>query len=287
MVKRWVSRTLVSLVVGFGLFWLTIDHLLDRLVPRRDMTVAKGLPYRDGLRGLLDVYAPADGCGLPVVVFFYGGGWTRGRRELYEFVGKALATRGIVAIVADYRLYPEIRFPDFLRDAAAATSWARLHCSEFGGDPNRLFLMGHSAGAHMAAMLALDPQWLNVHSLDPQRDIAGFIGLSGPYDFGTLTRPELIDLFGGANRPEAKPIRFVTAGVPPAFLLSGQTDATVEPGNTSRMTARLREKGNDVRAVFYPGGHFRIILAFLRSLRGLGSAADDVADWIMGRTAKK
>lgn len=279
-VKWLMSRGLVLAVVAFGMFWLLVDRALSWVLPDDGVTVTADNMFRPGERGMLDVYRPRGAAGAPVVVFFYGGSWQMGSRGLYEFIGKTLARRGIVTMVADYRLYPEIRFPAFLEDGAAATAWAKANAARYGGDPRRLFLMGHSAGAHIAAMLALDPQWLGALGLEPKRDIAGFVGLSGPYDFGPLGRRDLIDLFGGSNRPETHPINFVTPRAPPAFLGTGISDKTVGEGNTRRFAARMRENGVDVQEAFYPGGHFRIILAFLRPLSFLGTVAEDVAGYI-------
>jgi acetyl esterase/lipase len=280
-VKRLLSRTLVLAVVAFGIFWLVVDRALSLVLPAGKVIVTADQAFRPGARGMLDVYQPEGASAAPVVLFFYGGSWQMGSRGLYEFVGKTLARRGIVTMVADYRLYPEVRFPVFLEDGAAATAWAKANAARFGGDPRRLFLMGHSAGAHTAAMLAFDPQWLGSIGLDPKRDLAGMVGLSGPYDFGTLTRKDLIDVFGGPNRAETHPINFVTPGAPPAFLGTGTSDKTVSDGNTSRLASRMRQNGVEVREAVYPGGHFRIILSFLRPLSFLGTVADDVAGYVI------
>ena len=115
-----------------------------------------GLAYGEGPSRRLDVYAPpAAGGPRPVVVFFYGGSWQNGKREDYRFAGAALAAEGFVAMVPDYRKYPEVRFPGFVEDGASAVAWARREAARFGGDPSKLWVMGHSAGAHIAALLAL------------------------------------------------------------------------------------------------------------------------------------
>jgi len=148
------------------------------------VTVKHDLTYASEDRGHFDVYAPPrPSPRTPVAVFLYGGSWQSGDKALYRFVGRSLASRGIITVIPDYRVYPEVRYPAFLRDNARAVAFAKQHAAEWGGDPGRLFLIGHSAGAYNAAMLALDRRWLGEVGLDPRRDLAGFVGLAGPYDF--------------------------------------------------------------------------------------------------------
>jgi acetyl esterase/lipase len=143
----------------------------------------RGLAYGTAPRQRLDVYRPRHAIRAPVLVFFYGGSWQRGSRDLYRFVGVSLAAQGIVTVVPDYSLFPPARFPTFVEDAARAVRFAQKNAEQWGGDPRRLVLMGHSAGAYIAAMLSVDPQWLRQVGLNSRADLAGFIGLAGPYDF--------------------------------------------------------------------------------------------------------
>ena len=203
-----------------------------------------------------------------MVVFFYGGAWRSGYKELYRYVGKALARRGYVAVVPDYRIYPEARYPDFVEDGARVVRWVKDNVSRFGGDPEKIFLKGHSAGAHIAAMLAIDARWLREVGLEPRRDIAGLIGLAGPYDFMPLHDATLAVIFGGADRPETQPIFHVTPGAPPALLLTGGKDWLVEPGNATRLAARLSAAGNVATVRTYRRvGHFTIVAALAPLLR--------------------
>src|SRR6185436_16972353 len=155
----------------------------------------------------------------------------------YLFVGQALAARGIATIVADYRLYPEVRFPAFVEDGAAATRWA---ADKVGAD--RLFLMGHSAGAEIASLLAADTPYLAAAGVE-RMQLRGFIGLSGPYDFLPLKSRRLIDIFGGANRPEIEAITFARAPLPPALLIHGEADTTVYPRNSRSLAEAWRRAG--------------------------------------------
>ena len=215
----------------------------------------------------VDIYRPATTQESPVVLFFYGGSWQGGRRADYAFVGAALAERGMLAVVADYRRFPQVRFPDFVDDGALALRWTRDHAAAFGADPQRLFVAGHSAGAHIAALLATDAQYLQRVGLNP-RDLRGAIGIAGPYDFLPLTDPDLQAIFGPeADWPRSQPVNFVDGDEPPFLLLHGEDDKLVWPRNSERLAARLRGAGIAVDYRTYPDlGHIRI-------LGGLRSAA--------------
>ena len=244
--------------------------------------VTAGIPYASGPRHSLDVYAPPAGGAAPVVVFFYGGNWQEGDKAIYRFVGAALAARGIVTVIPDYRVYPEVRFPGFLDDAALAVRWAHDHAAAYGGDPSRLVLMGHSAGGQIAAMLAYDRQWLAAVGLDPNRDVRGLVGLAGPYDFLPLHDPVLKIIFGPENGLAAtQPINYVASGAPPAFLAAGSTDDVVDPGNARRLARRLGEKGDAVTVKIYPRVSHRLLIgAFAAPLRPLVPVLRDTLAFI-------
>jgi acetyl esterase/lipase len=255
---------------------------LNMLAWRGGWDVTSSIPYASGPRHTLDVYAPRGAADAPVIVFFYGGNWQSGRKEMYRFVAAALAARGYVTIVPDYRVYPDV-FPAFLEDGALAVAWAKQNAARFGGNPGKLVLMGHSAGAHIAAMVTLDGQWLRTVGLDSQKDIAGLIGIAGPYDFLPLRDPTLQAIFAADDMTRTQPISFVSGGEPPALLVTGRTDQTVSPGNTRRLAARLRAAGNDVSEIVYPRvGHLSIIGAFAPVLRFLAPLLRDI-DMFVGR----
>jgi acetyl esterase/lipase len=253
---------------------------LNFLAWSHGVEITRSIAYGEGTRRTLDVYRPKAATAAPVVVFFYGGSWQSGHKEIYLFVAAALARRGYVTVVPDYRVYPEVRYPDFLDDGARAVRWAKDNAARFGGDPQKMFVMGHSAGAYIAAMLALDDRWLQKVDLAPERDIAGLIGISGPYDFLPLTGT-LRTIFGGANVPATQPISHVSAGAPPALLVTGERDGMVEPSNSSRLAARLHAAGDDATVLTYPWvGHLTIIGAFARPLRFLAPVLHDVDAFI-------
>jgi acetyl esterase/lipase len=244
---------------------------------RQSIDFTPSIAYAGRSRHTLDVCRPVGAVAAPVIVFFYGGGWQSGRKGLYRYVAKALARRGYVAVVPDYRIYPEVRYPEFIEDGALAVRWVKDNVSRFGGNPEKIFLKGHSAGAHIAAMLAIDSRWLRKVGLTPGRDIAGLIGMAGPYDYMPLRNDTLKTIFGGADRPDTQPIFHVSPGAPPALLMTGSNDRLVEPGNSIRLAARLRDAGNAATVRTYRRiGHYFIIAALAPLLRFLVPVLRDV-----------
>lgn len=229
--------------------------ILNALQPRDGWELHADIAYQPGPRGLLDVYTPPTSTETPapLVIFFYGGSWQGGAREIYRFVGASLARQGFVTVIPDYRVYPRARYPDFLADAAQAVYFARDNAPRWGGDPRHLVVMGHSAGAYIAAMLTFDKRWLGSVDLDPVTDIAGFAGLAGPYDFLPIVDPILQTIFGGSDRTDTQPIRYVRHGAPPSLLVAPRKDRVVSPGNTRRLAAHIRGHRSRVKEVHYEG----------------------------------
>jgi acetyl esterase/lipase len=215
------------------------------------VTITQDLAYEDGPRHRLDVYAPPlSEAHAPVVVFFYGGGWRIGMKQWHRFIGTALASHGMLVIIADYRQYPEVTFPAFMLDAASVVGWARTNATRFGGDPHNLFLMGHSAGGQIVTLLALDPTYLQTVGLTPA-DLCGVIGLAGAYDLHPAD-PAEFPAIPAADWAQSRPINHVTSSAPPMLLLAGDADTVIEPGNTLRFADRLRAAGASVTVVEYP-----------------------------------
>jgi acetyl esterase/lipase len=210
---------------------------------------------------------------LPIIVFFYGGSWQEGERAGYAFAARGFADAGFVVAVPDYRLVPEVRFPAFLEDAAAAVRWVRANAARLGGDPDRIVLVGHSAGAYNAAMLAVDERWLGAD----RRAVRGLVGLGGPYDFLPLDIPVTIAAFGQErDAASTQPVTFASAGDPPALLLHGALDTTAYPRNSERLAALLRAAGVDARVKLYPKvGHVGIVTALARPFRGRAPVLED------------
>jgi acetyl esterase/lipase len=264
--------------------------LVNALTPRHDYVEHSDLAYESGERHSLDVYVPRAGTGSgsarPLVVFFYGGSWQSGDRNDYRFVGEALASRGYVTVIPDYRLYPQTTFPGFMDDAAAAVAWARAHAVEFGADPDQLFLMGHSAGAHIAMLLATDGHYLKDHGVESHA-LAGAIGLAGPYDFLPLEDDDLKAVFPAELRDDSQPINHVSRGEPPIFLGVGTADHTVDPGNTDRFAARLRAAHDRVVLKRYSNiNHAMIVGSMAQPVRALSAiitvapVLNDVSEFI-------
>jgi acetyl esterase/lipase len=246
----------------------------------------RGAAYGGLARQALDVYAPKrEDAPAPVAVFFYGGSWDSGRRQDYSWVGRALAAQGFLTIVPDYRLYPAVRYPSFLEDGALAVRWAVEHARALGGDPDRIVLVGHSAGAYIAAMLALDDRYLKSAGVDP-RVVRAFAGLSGPYDFLPLDGPITRQTFGEApDLPGSQPTAHVRAGAPPAFLATGDADTTVKPRNTAALAAALRAKGVAVEERHYAGlNHVDTVLALSKPLRGKAPVLAEMTGFLKGRS---
>lgn len=281
--SRWARGLLWSLLAAamVAAMALAIDPLgsFNALMPkdRASARVAQGVAYGAGERLRLDVYAPRAAAARPrpMIIFFYGGSWNSGRRQGYAFAARALAAQGFVVVVPDYRLVPEARYPDFLRDCAAAVRWARRHAGEYGGNGERMVLTGHSAGAYNAAMLALDPSLLG-----PDRTaVRGVAGLAGPYDFLPLDDDSTIVAFGDWPRPaETQPTSHAAPGAPPALLLHGDGDTRVKPRNSRKLAGLLHAAGSEVRLKLYPGlGHVGILTALAIPFRRQAPVLADVA----------
>jgi len=271
------STRRAALLALLGLGGCSITGLLSATTPGANAAV-RDLAYAPGARHTLDIYRPAARSEpAPVVVFFYGGTWQMGDKADYAFVGKALAAKGLLAVIPNYRLYPEVRYPGFLRDGAQAVRWARDNAARFGGDPRRLFLMGHSAGAYNAVTLTVDERWLAEAGVDARREVRGTVGISGPYDFLPLHDPTLMTIFGPeATRPQTQPIAYVDGGEPPLLLLHGLKDTTVDPRNAERLAARVREHGGRAEVKFYKGlNHTAAIGAVAAPLRFLAPVLED------------
>jgi acetyl esterase/lipase len=252
---------------------------LNAVVPTWGYTRTRDIAYGPLPRQTLDVYRPSAGSGAAdIVIFFYGGDLQTGTKEDYRFVGEALTSRGFVAVLPDYRLFPEVTFPAFVKDGALAVRWVHDHAPEIGGDPDHVYLMGHSAGAYIAVMLSLDGQFLKRVGLD-RSSIRATASLSGPFDF--VPPPEDRCVFGMARDdtrpdPEIEPINFVDGHAPPILLLQGLKDPEVNPANATELAALIRKKGGEVVYIGYPKrAHVGVVLALAYPFRWLAPVLED------------
>lgn len=273
--RRWsnLPRRAAELVDRFGWSPVTLLNTVDRLYPGRGdkaRRAAEGIRFGPHARHHLDVWVPSSptSARLPVVVFFYGGGWHAGERGDYGFAGAAFASQGFVAVVPDYRLVPEVRYPDFLEDAALSLRWVWQNIAHYGGDPGKIAVSGHSAGAYIAAMLALDPRWLGAVQLPADTVRAGVL-LSGPFDFAPFREWRGRAAFGGHPDPaETQPINHVRADAPPLLLQHGSSDRLVYAKNSKSLAARLAAVGADAELRLYPGcDHAGSVVALSRPFR--------------------
>ena len=269
--RRFISLTLAVGAAGIAAIYARM----------RDDEHTDGIAYGASPRQKLDVYAPGGrSAALPVVIYFYGGSWQSGERVDSRGVARALAGRGIVTVAPDYRVYPETIFPGFIDDAAAAVRWARDHARDFGGDPGRLIVMGHSAGAHIAAMVATDPRYLAAHGMS-KAELRGMIGLAGPYATIPPREPHMADIFPEALRGRALPIDCLTGHEPPMLLATGTADTVVDPYESARFADALRAHDDFVELKQYPGyDHGRIVDAISAPPRAGSPVLTDIIAFI-------
>lgn len=250
---------------------------LNLASPRVGIAAERGLVFDVDHQLEVDVYRPVGGAGAAVVVFLHGGSWESGSRGGYRWLGEALARQGVVAMLPDYRKYPQVRMAGFLTDAARAVAWAKANAVKHGGNPDRVFVMGHSAGGYIALMLGSDARWLAAEHLQPTA-LAGVISLAGPSDFLPLSNRNQIAIFGSedAEQRRSQPINFVDGDEPPMLLLHGDADRTVLPRNATTMADAIKRHGGSATVVLYPDvGHVAILLSMAPAFKGKTTALAD------------
>jgi len=258
--------------------------LLNKLGPRDPgaRRVARDQPYGDDPRQRMDIYAPtgaSPAAPVPTLVFFYGGGWDSGSREVYGWAAQALAAKGFVVALPDYRLVPEVHFPGFIEDAALATAVAADRVRDLGGDPDRLGVLGHSAGAHLALMIALDRRYMA--AVDRPRLIKAAAGLAGPYEFLPFDVKASVNAFGRAPDPTlTQPITFARADAPPLWLGHGTADEVVHAEDTRLLCERMDAVGGTCTARFYEGlNHADLVATFSPLFRKKAPVLAEVSDF--------
>ena len=230
------------------------------------------------------LYRPSAAPNLPILVWFHGGGMVLGDLRSGDWVCRELAAQAETLVISvDYRLAPEHKFPAGPEDAYASVAWIAAHATELGGDPARIFVAGHSAGAYNAAMIALDERWLQPFGLEPRR-LAGLVGLAGPYNFLPIVDDDIKPIFNvPVAQPDSQPVAHVSGHAPPTLLLVARGDRLVYPERNTEVLAReMRERGDAVTVKTYGGvSHTTLIGAMARPLRSLAPVLDDFSSFVL------
>lgn len=231
----------------------------------RNLEVVKDIPYGSEARQLLDVYTRPDVPSKGVVIFVHGGYWDSGSKNDYPFLADSFIEAGYTTVVVGYRLVPTVTFPSYVEDVALAVKWTVDNITQYAGNAERIFLMGHSAGAHIAALVAFDQRYLQRLELAPTT-LKGFVGLAGAYNFLPVAPDDVrsIAALGPLETyPDTQPINFVDKNDPPAFLGYTPADRVVNPNNTISFAAKIREVGGEVEERSYDGVDHTTILGTL------------------------
>lgn len=273
--RNWLLLFLIPLAAACSL-----PDILNATIPRDGYVIHRDIAYGPMPEQRLDVYVPAGATHAPVLVFFYGGSWQKGSKKDYRFLGQAFASQGFITAIVDYRLYPNVRFPSFIEDAALATTYMHQHAATYGGDAGALFVAGHSAGAYLALMVGGDPAYMGKAGGNREW-IRGIIGIAGPYDFLPLTDDTLKIIFATAPEAETQPINHMIGNVPAVFLATGDADDTVDPRNSIRLQSKLLKMKRPVQLHTYTGvGHIGIILALAEGFRSKAPLLEDIAHFV-------
>lgn len=261
-------------------------HQPERSGSAREKIATRHIAYGELQRQKLDTYLPKGGRARAIILYLYGGGWVSGARWYYRLFGRMMAGRGYAVVIPDYHLYPQAAFPKFVEDAALAFKWTHDNAKRLGGEPTHIFVMGHSAGAHIATLLALDPKYLGAQDLSPSA-IRGVIGIAGPYTLNPLKWSVMEDIFASAaDAPHgARPIKLARAGAPPMLLLHGMKDRVVKADASVNLASALTAAGSQAEAKLYPRiGHFEVFGAFLWGWRWRASVLRDTEAFIATET---
>lgn len=269
---------MVIMVIAAGLAGCSPLGVLNATVSSDGYQLTENQPYGKAARQTLNVYVPNDlddnsAANRDVVIFYYGGRWQFGEKDQYAFVADAFTSKGYVTVLPDYRLYPSADWRDFINDGASAYQWVYENIARFHGNPQRIFIAGHSAGAHIAAMVDTNEALLPNRIKRP----CGFIGLAGPYDFLPISDADVQLVFSSANDlRDTQPITYVSQGDPVMLLLHGKDDTTVKPGNTTRLAKRANQFGHNAETILYNDvDHIDILLSLSSTFRGFSPALDD------------
>jgi len=277
MKKRYRLMSFAALIAGAAMASAACApvKILNGLTPSSAYDLEKSVPFSDAPALAMDVYTPQNPkADAPLVMFIYGGGWNSGHKEMYKFIGEAFSSEGYTTLIPNYRVYPNVIYPEFMSDAAKAVADA----SEKYNRP--IVLVGHSAGAHISALLALNPEYLDGVGVDRCKALAGWVGLSGPYDFKVYD-PPYTQIFPPETREEMLPIKYAGNALHPAMVIIGSDDETVQPAQTERMAQALRKTGVPVTEAYYDGvSHTGMIANMSKLLQNRSEAHSDVMTFL-------
>jgi acetyl esterase/lipase len=282
--RRQCVQLILLSCLALGAAGCTGFDVLNSMVPSCGYARTSNISYGSLPRQKLDVYRPRNAPpNARVVIFFYGGVWKSGQKENYRFAGEAFTTQGFVAVLPDYRLYPEVTFPAFVQDGALAVRWVHDHIADFGGDPSRIYLMGHSAGAHIAALLTLDGHYLSDVGLD-RSSIRATVGMAGPYWFEPFPQDRGIFNMKPTDTkvdPAIEPLNFADGHAPPMLLMQGMRDTLVDPQNAFALATLINHNGGHAKVIWYNDrGHKGVLIALASEFRWLAPVLRDASDFI-------
>ena len=262
-----LTTFLLGACTQFGAFVANVPSHLN------DLPVTTDIEFGDHPLHTLDVYGTKPDH-APVIVFIYGGRWQMGNKEMYRFVGDRFAKLGYVVVIPDYQKYPDVKYPTFAQDGAAAVQWTFDHIAQYGGDPSRVILMGHSAGAHTAAILAAN------ESYGVQNKMKGFVGLAGPYDFVPEAK-DVIDIFSPVTTDQMQVTTFIDGTEAPMFLLHGGQDEVVNVTNLEKLKRGIKDQNGRVETKIYPElDHVDMVKVMTWIYRDKATVVDDIDAFI-------
>ncbi|CAM3892409.1 alpha/beta hydrolase [Deinococcus frigens] len=277
---------LAAVALGLLLAACSPQNTLNVVTFTGGLKVSQNVPYGPAPRNTMDIYAPENAQNAPVVLFIHGGSWQGGDKDGHKFVGVSLARAGYVTGVMNYRLAPEHRYPEYVQDAAAALKVLRDSAQRSGGNPDNLFVMGHSAGAFNAVEVVDNARWLREAGV-PISAVRGVIGVAGPYSYDFRQFSSKVAFPPEGNPDDIMPDRHVRPDAPPHLLLVAANDTTVNPYNGVNMQAALKKAGVPSELKVLPGlNHITVIAAVAQPLTFLGGTRQQVTDFIEAHRLK-
>jgi len=275
----------VSLIIAlFAFAACSPIRFLNTITPSGSFKLAKDIAYLDGERQKLDIYQPKDPKpGAPIVVFIHGGSWDTGDKNTYKFVGEAFASQGYTTVIPNYRLYPDVVYPKFINDTAAAIAYTAKRYPEQG-----LIVIGHSAGAYNAMMATVEPKYLQAQGVEVCRAIAGMVGLAGPYGAFPLKAERLLIIFPDRHTADDAPVNLIKGPTPPIFMAIGDKDTTVSELHSTALQKLIRARGGKADYKMYPGlNHTDVVKVLSRYFDGDSELKGDILRFIEANSQKR